>query len=144
MTRTTPTPPVSMAAPVKLLDIDLTAHPSDGLNLDILTTFSALEICHSDERISVGITVSLPFRAPETVAATDDIPVRADWLQHQFGQGPAVSPEQCQMVVCKDLGFQGGLSKNPLPFQLIWRVLVRETQAALQRHPLSMEHALGR
>ncbi|HEY3407654.1 MAG TPA: ANTAR domain-containing protein [Propionicimonas sp.] len=42
-------------------------------------------------------------RAPETIASSDDLPVRVDWLQRELAQGPAVNPYLGEVLVSKDL-----------------------------------------
>ena len=39
--------------------------------------------------VHCGFTLIPSGHAPETVAATDDLPIRLDWMQHQLQQGPA-------------------------------------------------------
>lgn len=73
------------------------------LDLDLLGAFAVRGICHSRERISWGLTVSLPRRAPETVAATDDVSVRAGWLQQELQQGPDLAQVGSQLLVSSDL-----------------------------------------
>ncbi len=53
-------------------------------------------------RVHCGLTVLFPGRPPETIAATDDLPVRADWLQHELGEGP-LHAGMGKLVVCHDL-----------------------------------------
>lgn len=66
-------------------------------------TFAGLEICNSDDDIHCGLSVVAAERAPETIAATDDVPVRVDWLQHELRQGPCVGADSGEMLVIKDL-----------------------------------------
>ncbi len=67
-------------------------------------TFAGLAICNSDHDVHCGLSVVLAdHRAPETVAATDDMPVRVDWLQHELGQGPSLGPDPGEMLVVRDL-----------------------------------------
>jgi hypothetical protein len=89
---------------------DRAAEPSRGLvargqDLDpqFVVTFAALAVCHSDEKIHCGLTVVPTGRAPETIAASDDRPVRVDWLQRELAQGPAVSSNPGEVIVSKDL-----------------------------------------
>lgn len=73
-------------------------------DVELLPAFAIRGICHSDEPVSWGLSACLDGRAPETVAATDDVAVRATWLQHQLQQGPDVTATRSQLVVSKDLG----------------------------------------
>ena len=59
-------------------------------------------VCHSDHPVHCGLTLVPKGRAPETIAATDDLPVRVDWLQHEVQQGPWLSAS-AQVSVSKDL-----------------------------------------
>ena len=63
---------------------------------------AGLRICHSDHDIHCGLSVVPPDGAPETIAASDDVPVRVDWLQHEFRQGPSVG-DSGETLVIKDL-----------------------------------------
>ncbi len=56
-------------------------------------------------RSHAGLTILLADGVPETVAATDDIPVRVDWLQQQLGEGPAFDGRD--VVVSPDLASDG-------------------------------------
>jgi len=79
------------------------APQSGDVDLQFVATFAALAMCHSDQQIHCGLTVVPAGRAPETVAASDDIPVRVDWLQRELSQGPAVMADLGELVVSKDL-----------------------------------------
>lgn len=68
-----------------------------------VVTFAALAVCHSGQRIHCGLTVIPAGRAPETIAASDDRPVRVDWLQRELAQGPAVGADPGEVIVSKDL-----------------------------------------
>lgn len=85
------------------------ARPAGGHSLDpqLAVKFAALGICHSNHAVHCGLTVILAGHAPEPVAATDDLPVRVDWLQHEVGQGPGVRPVLGEVVVSKDLADDG-------------------------------------
>ena len=65
---------------------------------------AGLAICHSHYDIHCGLSIVVADRAPETLAATDDLPVRLDRLQHELHQGPTVGPDSGEMVLIKDLG----------------------------------------
>jgi hypothetical protein len=60
-------------------------------------------ICRADSATHVGLTLVPEGRAPETIAATDDVPIRVDWLQHELGQGPSVRSRFTGVVVSPDL-----------------------------------------
>lgn len=65
--------------------------------------FAGLAMCNSDLDIHCGLSVVPAGRAPETIAATDDVPVRVDWLQHELHQGPSMGADSGEMLVVKDL-----------------------------------------
>ncbi|MCC6495751.1 MAG: ANTAR domain-containing protein [Propionibacteriaceae bacterium] len=81
------------------------ARVTEGRSLDpqLAVKFAALGICHSSQTVHCGLTVVLAGHAPEPVAATDDLPVRVDWLQHELGQGPGVQLVPGEVLVSKDL-----------------------------------------
>jgi len=66
-------------------------------------TFAAAAVCHSDSKIHCGLTVIPAGRAPETIASSDDLPVRVDWMQRELAQGPAVNPYLGEVLVSEDL-----------------------------------------
>jgi hypothetical protein len=66
-------------------------------------TSAGREICNSADDVHCGLSIIPAERAPETVAATDDVPLRIDWLQHELHQGPCVGAESGEMLVSKDL-----------------------------------------
>lgn len=76
---------------------------SRSLDPQLAVKFAALGICHSNQTVHCGLTVVLAGHAPEPVAATDDLPVRVDWLQHELGQGPGVQLVPGEVVLSKDL-----------------------------------------
>lgn len=65
--------------------------------------FAALTLCDSTYAIHCGLTVVPAGRAPETVAATDDVAVRVDWLQHELRQGPGLDAHSGELLTIKDL-----------------------------------------
>ncbi|HEY3338678.1 MAG TPA: hypothetical protein VGK18_09255 [Propionicimonas sp.] len=79
--------------------------PDGGTGPDplLLVAFAARGLCHSQAAISCGLSVAVAERAPETIAATDDVPVRAGWLQQQLRQGPDLAQADRQVIVSKDL-----------------------------------------
>lgn len=81
------------------------SEPQLGVPLDLqrLVEFAAREISHSEHRTHVGLTMTRSGRAPETVAATDDLPIRVDWLQYEWQQGPEVTSTASDVVVTKNL-----------------------------------------
>jgi hypothetical protein len=64
---------------------------------------AGLRICHSDHDIHCGLSVISPHGPPETIAASDDVPVRVDWLQHELRQGPLVGADSGATLVIRDL-----------------------------------------
>jgi hypothetical protein len=78
-----------------------------GADVDpqFVVTFAALAMCHSDQRVHCGLSVVPAGRAPETIAASDDLPVRVDWLQREFTQGPAFRASLGEVLVSKDLAY---------------------------------------
>ena len=53
--------------------------------------------------VHCGLTVWVSAtRVPETIAATDDTPVRVDWLQNELQQGPAFVPNLNRVLVVDD------------------------------------------
>lgn len=75
-----------------------------GVDLEVVTGFAVRAICHTPWHVSCGVSVCTGGRAPEVLAAVDDIAVRTAWLQHQFQQGPDVLPSGSELVVSRDLG----------------------------------------
>ncbi|HEY3339649.1 MAG TPA: ANTAR domain-containing protein [Propionicimonas sp.] len=66
-------------------------------------TLAGLAICNSDDDVHCGLSIIPADRAPETIAATDDLPLRVDWLQHELHQGPCVGADCGELLVSKDL-----------------------------------------
>ncbi len=81
-------------------DVDARSRDVDP---QFVVTFAALALCHSDERVHCGLTVIPAGRAPETIAASDDLPIRVDWLQRELTQGPALGASPGEVLVSKDL-----------------------------------------
>lgn len=76
---------------------------ADGdLDLQSLTS-TARDLAHSDSVVHVGISLSSAGRPPETLAATGDLPVRADWLQQGVRQGPGMCQAEDRVLVSRDL-----------------------------------------
>ena len=50
-----------------------------------------------------GITLLVALGVPETVAATDDVPIRVDWLQYELQQGPFVESSSKSILLSQDL-----------------------------------------
>lgn len=65
--------------------------------------FDALTLCNSSYDIHCGLTIVPASRAPETVAATDDVPVRVDWLQQELRQGPGLDAHHSEVLAIQDL-----------------------------------------
>ncbi len=70
--------------------------------LDALVRF-ALRLCATSTAVHCSATLTVPGRPPETIAATSDLPIRADWLQHQLGQGPDLAAGNCEVAVSNDM-----------------------------------------
>jgi hypothetical protein len=96
LTRHSDTPP---RAPEEKL------RPASGADLDpqIIVSFVSLAVCHGDGHVHCGLTVVPPGGAAQTLAATDHIPVQADWLQNQQRQGPVVGPAREVVITSTDL-----------------------------------------
>ena len=75
-----------------------------GFDPQLVVSFASRAICHADVPVHCGLSVVRNGHAPETVAATDDIPVRVDWLQQELRQGPALETWNTDVVVSRDLG----------------------------------------
>jgi hypothetical protein len=75
-------------------------HParSDDLALQQVA-LAGLEICHSFHDVHCGLSVAPADGTPETIAATDDVPVRLDWLEHELRQGPGVGADPGELVI---------------------------------------------
>ncbi len=69
----------------------------------VIVSFASRGLCHSGHEIHCGLTVIASGRVPETIAATDDVPVRVDWLQYELGQGPVVEPALGEVVASRNL-----------------------------------------
>ena len=65
--------------------------------------FDALTLCNSSHDIHCGLTIVPASRAPETVAASDDVPVRVDWLQQELRQGPGLDAHHSEVLAIQDL-----------------------------------------
>ncbi|MCC6494871.1 MAG: hypothetical protein IT193_01285 [Propionibacteriaceae bacterium] len=66
-------------------------------------TLAARAICNSEHDVHCGLSIVPDGRAPETIAATDDVPVRVDWLQHELRQGPGLDADLGEVLAIKDL-----------------------------------------
>lgn len=66
-------------------------------------TLAGRAICNSEHDVHCGVSIVPAGRAPETIAATDDVPVRVDWLQHELNQGPALDADPVELLAIKDL-----------------------------------------
>jgi len=64
---------------------------------------AGVTICRSDQDIHCGLSVMPAGSVLETIAATDDVPVRLDWWQRELGQGPCVGADPGGTLVIKDL-----------------------------------------
>lgn len=60
---------------------------------------AGLKLCHCDHDIHCGLAVMPADGTPETIAATDDVPVRLDWLQHELWQGPGVGADPGEVLM---------------------------------------------
>ncbi len=65
----------------------------------LLVSLAAGVLRRNGVRAHCGLTVLSAGRPPETIAATDDVPVRMDWLQHELGQGPSMEFDEGELVV---------------------------------------------
>lgn len=74
-----------------------------GLDLQSVVSFAARALCHSPHDIHGGLSVIPAEGVPEPVAATDDLPIRFDWLQCELAQGPSMDSVPTELVVSKDL-----------------------------------------
>ena len=85
--------------------------PWDAATPDVLipggdleqVTFAGLTLCDPNNDVHCGLTVVPTSRAAETVAATDDVPVRVDWLQHELRQGPVLDAHPGEVFATQDL-----------------------------------------
>lgn len=84
---------VPPADPVELAEVDA----------QVLVSFAAMAVGQSHHDVHCGLSVGRRDRAPQTLAATDELPVRADWLQHQLRQGPAIGPVARRLLISRDL-----------------------------------------
>jgi hypothetical protein len=64
---------------------------------------AGVKICRSGHDIHCGLSVMPADGVPETIAATDDVPVRLDWLQRELRQGPFLGADPGGTLVIKDL-----------------------------------------
>ena len=77
--------------------------PADELDPQLVVSFVSLAVCHSDRNVHCGLTIVPVGRVAQTIGATDDVPVRADWLQNQQRQGPAIGRRRGRMITSLDL-----------------------------------------
>ncbi|HEY3408205.1 MAG TPA: hypothetical protein VGK53_08545 [Propionicimonas sp.] len=102
-------------------------------------TSAARDLAHSDLVVHVGISLASGGRPPETLAATSDVPVRADWLQHGVRQGPGMWQARDEVLVSKDLAADerwpdfGKLCVAVLDLRSMVSVRIRVPGAALAR-----------
>ena len=69
----------------------------------LVLALATMSLGDNERGLSCGISAVVPGGAPEAVAATSDLPVRADWLQHELRQGPLVNSGRAELVVSNDL-----------------------------------------
>lgn len=75
-----------------------------ALNLQNLVTFAAASLGAAGVAVSCGISVDPGSGLTETVASTDDRPVRVDWLHHELQEGPRVgATRETEVVLSRDL-----------------------------------------
>lgn len=70
----------------------------------VLVGLAAAAVGGHGSRVHCGITVITPDGVPETVAATDDVPVRVDWLQYELRRGPFIGDPVASTIAIPDLG----------------------------------------
>lgn len=80
--------------------------PAQLVGLDRVV-HTALAWCNPGHRVHAGLAVVPARRAPETVAATDVVPVRVNWLQHELHEGPDLEAHSEQVMVVRDLAAAG-------------------------------------
>lgn len=75
-----------------------------ALNLQNLVSFAAASLSAPGVAVSCGISVDPGSGLTETVASTDDRPVRVDWLHHELQEGPRVgASRETEVVLSRDL-----------------------------------------
>lgn len=79
------------------------AAPPDERDLHLLVAVAARALCHASDPVHCGLVAVPDGHAPETLAATDDLPLRLAWLEHELRQGPELTPTASDVVVTKDL-----------------------------------------
>lgn len=72
-------------------------------DLQVLVGVAARALCHASDPVHCGLIAVPDGGAPETLAATDDVPLRLVWLEHELRQGPVLTPTASDVVVTKDL-----------------------------------------
>lgn len=77
--------------------------PAGSLDLDEVISRAAQALRAPRDGTSYGLSLIPSGRAPETIAATDGLPVRLDWLQYQLRQGPLFGPPGATIAVSRDL-----------------------------------------
>lgn len=83
----------------------LSQHASD---LQELVELAAASVGHDDLQVSCGISIDPGTGMTETIATTDDLPIRFDWLQHELQQGPRSDPmRDDEIVLSHDLARDG-------------------------------------
>ena len=81
---------------------DLRPASTDDLDPQLVVSFVSLATCHGPD-VHCGLTIVPAGGVAQTIAATDDIPVHADWLQNQQHQGPVIGPAGDAVLTSLDL-----------------------------------------
>jgi hypothetical protein len=79
-------------------DLRLLSDASNERDLQRVVGHAAALLGRGGGTCQCGITVVIPGGAPETIAATGDVPVRMDWLQGEWRQGPASGSGESDVV----------------------------------------------
>lgn len=109
-----------MASPEKVDSVNAPAstahveHPNVPLpcgqaqDLQELVRVAAGSVGREDLRVSCGLSLDPGTGMTETIATTDDLPIRFDWLQHELRQGPRSEPTRDdEVVLSTDLARDG-------------------------------------
>lgn len=82
--------------------------PGQAQDLQELVRIAAGSVGRNDLRVSCGLSLDPGTGMTETIATTDDLPIRFDWLQHELQQGPRAEPTRDdELVLSTDLARDG-------------------------------------